>query len=281
MRYPAYPQYRQSDVKWLGEVPEHWEVKRLKYSASTIMGQSPNSDSYTHNSDERPFLQGNAEFGDRSPKARWYCDAAPKTVPAGALLMSVRAPVGAINETDQCYGIGRGLCGIINTEKGLLNTYAWYALQVACNELYAAATGSTYDAVAATDVGNIRITLPPFREQTAIADFLGFKTGEIDTLVAKKRRLIALLREKRAALITRTVTRGLPAAVARECGLEPPTRFKDSGIEWLGEVPEHWQLWKVAHGFNHTGSGTTPPYGRTNGMRETSPGLRHPSYVKT
>ena len=60
--------------------------------------------------------------------------------------------------------------------------------------------------------------------------------------MAKKRQLIALLREKRTALITRTVTRGLPAAVTREFGLEPPTRFKDSGIEWLGEVPEHWEV---------------------------------------
>ena len=84
--------------------------------------------------------------------------------------------------------------------------------------------------------------LPPLPEQTAIADFLDRKTGRIDTLVAKKRQLIALLREKRTALITRTVTRGLPAAVTREFGLEPPTRFKDSGIEWLGEVPEHWEV---------------------------------------
>ena len=66
-------------------------------------------------------------------------------------------------------------------------------------------------------------------------------TGRIDTLVAKKRRLIALLGEKRTALISRTVTRGLPADAAREFGLEPHIRFKDSGIEWLGEVPEGWQ----------------------------------------
>ncbi|WP_255416397.1 restriction endonuclease subunit S [Prosthecochloris sp. ZM_2] len=90
-------------------------------------------------------------------------------------------------------------------------------------------------------VGSIIIGIPPLSEQTAIADFLDRETGRIDALIAKKRRMIELLREKRSALISRTVTRGLPPDVAREFNLEPHTRFRDSGIEWLGEVPEGWE----------------------------------------
>ena len=96
-----------------------------------------------------------------------------------------------------------------------------------------------------SDIRKFPVILPPLPEQTAIADFLDRETGRIDTLVAKKRRLIALLKEKRTALISRTVIRGLPAAAAREFGLEPHTRFKDSGIEWLGQVPEGWEVKKL------------------------------------
>lgn len=242
MNYPAYPTYKESCIPWLGKVPEHWEVKRLKLVADTIMGQSPNSDQYTDDVKERPFLQGNAEFGQRFPSPKWFCDAALKIAPIGAILLSVRAPVGAINEADNVYSIGRGLCAIVCRTKDLVKNFCWYSLQLVRIELHSQATGSTYDAVSSDNVGNLRLALPSLSEQTAIADFLDRETGRIDTLIEKKRRLIALLKEKRGALISRTVTRGLPAEASREFGLEPHTRFKDSGIEWLGEVPDGWEV---------------------------------------
>ncbi len=99
--------------------------------------------------------------------------------------------------------------------------------------------------------------LPPISEQTAIADFLDRETGRIDMLVVKKRRLVELLKEKRTALISRTVTRGLPEVAAREFGLEPHTRFKDSGIEWLGEVPEGWEMKRLKFVFPRLYSGVS------------------------
>lgn len=104
----------------------------------------------------------------------------------------------------------------------------------------------SHQRAAPDDIYKFWAAWPPLPEQTAIADFLDRETGRIDTLVAKKRRLIALLKEKRTALISRTVTRGLPADAAREFGLEPHTRFKDSGIEWLGQVPEGWVIVKFS-----------------------------------
>lgn len=95
-------------------------------------------------------------------------------------------------------------------------------------------------------IQNLCVPIGTLEEQSAIADFLDRKTGRIDTLVAKKRRLVGLLKEQRTALISRTVTRGLPEAAAREFGLEPHTRFKDSGIEWLGEVPDGWECVKFS-----------------------------------
>ena len=87
-----------------------------------------------------------------------------------------------------------------------------------------------------------RVGFPPKDDQHAIADFLDRETAIIDTLVAKKRTLTERLKEKRAALISRTVTRGLPPDAARAAGLDPNPKLKPSGIEWIGKVPAHWKL---------------------------------------
>jgi len=201
----AYPKYKSSGVAWLGDVPEHWEVKRLKYSASTIMGQSPNSDEYSDDADLLPFLQGNADFTDRYPSPHVYCETANKKVPTGSLLISVRAPVGALNEADQEYGIGRGLCAVISRD-GLDKRFSWFSIQITRTELSTLATGSTYDAVSADEVGNMLIPLPPLPEQQAIAAFLDRETAKIDALSAKVVSVIERLKEYRTALISSAVT---------------------------------------------------------------------------
>jgi type I restriction enzyme S subunit len=91
-------------------------------------------------------------------------------------------------------------------------------------------------------VGSIIVGFPDVAEQRAIADFLDAETTKLDTLVAKKRELIEKLKEKRSALISRTVTRGLPPEAARAAGLDPRPKLKPSGIEWFGEIPEHWEV---------------------------------------
>lgn len=96
------------------------------------------------------------------------------------------------------------------------------------------------------DIKKFPLLLPPRSIQVEIADFLDRKTTEIDTLVAKKRTLIEKLKEKRSALISRAVTRGLPPEAARAAGLEPNPEMKPSGVEWLGQVPEHWELKSVS-----------------------------------
>ncbi|HCZ14141.1 MAG TPA: hypothetical protein DHV85_05995 [Candidatus Accumulibacter sp.] len=89
---------------------------------------------------------------------------------------------------------------------------------------------------------DVRVPLPPLDDQRSIADFLDRETAKVDTLVAKKRTLIERLKEKRTALISRTVTRGLPPDAARAAGLDPHPDLKPSGIDWLGEVPAHWDV---------------------------------------
>ena len=98
-------------------------------------------------------------------------------------------------------------------------------------------------------VKNLRFSLPPLSEQKAIATFLDRETKRIDGLIRKREKLIVLLQEKRAALISHAVTKGL----------NPSAKMKPSGIDWLGDIPAHWNIWKIGHGYLETGSGTTPP----------------------
>ncbi len=233
-----YPAYKDSGIEWLGEVPAHWDMRRLKFTAELIMGQSPKSETYNDVGAGYPFLQGNAEFGRHHPIPSIYCDVARKHVSPGNYLLSVRAPVGAINVADQRYGIGRGLCGI-RPSLELDQDFTWYLLEVVRIQLEIVSTGSTYDAVSMDQVADLICLLPPLPEQRAIAAFLDRETARIDALIAKKQRLIELLQEKRTALISRAVTKGLDA----------DARMKDSGVEWIEGIPAHWEVIKTKYLF--------------------------------
>lgn len=104
------------------------------------------------------------------------------------------------------------------------------------------AGGEQRDGLNLDILGSIPCFAIPFDEQAAVADFLDRETGKIDALIVKRQALIERLNEKRAALISRTVTRGLPSAAARAAGLTPNPKLKPSGIDWSGHVPTHWEV---------------------------------------
>ena len=227
-----YLEYEDSGVEWIGEIPRYWEVKRLKYIADLNMGQSPPSEEYNSDQIGTPFLQGNAEFGLHHPTPKIYCPTAKKHANPGDILLSVRAPVGAINVANQEYGIGRGLCAIRPRMNQLERHYAKYLLEVVRTELHVVATGSTYDAVTVDEVSNLTCVVPSFSEQIQIVNFLDHKTQQIDELIRIKERRIELLQAQRTALINQAVTKGL----------DPNVEMKPSGVEWIGEIPRHWEV---------------------------------------
>jgi type I restriction enzyme S subunit len=130
-RFRAYPRYKDSGAEWLGTIPGHWEPSRLKYLARINMGQSPPSDIVNTSGEGLPFLQGNADFGAKQPTAHTFCPYPPKVAGPGDILISVRAPVGALNYADREYGIGRGLCAIRPFGPVLERRYCSYSLQIA------------------------------------------------------------------------------------------------------------------------------------------------------
>ncbi len=233
-KYLSYSEYKDSGVEWLGEIPKDWEMSRIKYSTTLNMGQSPNSEDCNLDGYGYPFLQGNAEFGKISPTAKQYCPVPRKLANKGDLLFSVRAPVGALNIADATYGIGRGLCSLASNSQ-MTQSFLWWVLPSYKYQLDAISTGSTFEAVSAEQVSNLLFALPSYEEQIEVANFLDHETSQIDTLIEKQQTLIKLLKEKRQAVISHAVTKGLNSYVP----------MKDSGVEWLGEVPEHWEVGRL------------------------------------
>ncbi len=225
-----YEEYKPLGVEWIGEIPEHWEEKKLKYRDEVIMGQSPSSDDYNYVGIGLPFIQGNAEFKKLHPEHKLWCETANKVAIADDILVSVRAPIGAVNIADQKIGIGRGLCAI--RAKQDIYKFLYYHFLILSEELNSTGTGSTYTAISAEEVKNILLVNPPKSEQIAIANYLDEKTAQIDTLIAQKQKLIELLREERTAIINQAVTKGI----------NPEVKLKPSGIDWLGDIPEHWEV---------------------------------------
>mgnify|MGYP002620613313 CR=1 FL=1 len=253
MRYPAYPEYQESGVQWLGRVPGHWNVKRGRF-AMRVNPPAPLLRKLEEDQEVSfvPMDAVNEYGGIRLDQTR------VKGEVGGGYTEFQDGDV-VIAKITPCFENGKGslATGLINSAaygttelhvlriaQALDNRFLFYLTvtdgyrKLGESEMYGAGGQKRVPPEFCKD---FLTPLPPLPEQTAISDFLDRETGRVDTLVAKKRRLIALLREKRSALISRTVTRGLPDDAAREFGLEPHSRFKDSGIEWLGEVPEGWE----------------------------------------
>ena len=176
----------------------------LKRLAKLMPGQSPSSEEVSEFDGEGlPFLQGNAEFGALYPTPSHRCDTASRRCDTGDILVSVRAPVGALNIADRPYGIGRGLCALraIDADPRFL----WWLLHARIEGLHAVATGSTYEAVTGEDLGALRVVPPSTAGQRAIAGYLDSETSRIDALIGKKRRMIERVGERREAVVEETI----------------------------------------------------------------------------
>lgn len=184
----------------------------LKRVARVVAGQSPpSSDVSDLGNGNFPFLQGNAEFTALYPLPRYRCTSAPKVAAAGDILLSVRAPVGALNVADRVYGIGRGLCAIRSVN--VKSRYLWWVLHSQVKALQSVATGSTYDAVTADHVADLPLPIADRpSQQQAIADYLDAETARIEALIIKRRRMIELLEEQFASTVSQSLS-GLRDAV--------------------------------------------------------------------
>jgi len=205
----------------------------MKYICELIMGQSPNNETVNYDEEGLPFLQGKADFGQVSPTPTVWCSEPKKVASKGDVLLSVRAPVGTINLCNQDYAIGRGLCAI--RAKKITKRFCWYLSQDITDELCSYAVGTTYDSVTISDIANLMISYPSIMEQEYITQYLDNHISRIDTALTDLKMQAEMLDAYKKELIANAITQGLEKAVP----------MKDSGVDWIGEVPEHWNITKM------------------------------------
>ena len=222
-----YSAYKDSGVEWLGEIPAHWEVKRLSWITKCLDGRR-----VPLNAQERGNKQGNYPYWGANSIVDyvddWLFDEELVLIGEdGAPFFDSNRPV-AFHVTGRIWVNNH--MHVLRPNRQIVASFLSNALN--CVDYRAFIDGTTRDKLTQGDMNTILIQCPPLPEQRAIAAFLDHETAQIDALVAKKERLIELLQEKRTALISDAVTKGL----------DPDVLLKDSGVEWLGEIPAHWEI---------------------------------------
>ena len=250
-RFGTYPEYEDSGVEWLGVVPAHWGVMRLKFVAPACVSKLDTKP------DDATYV-GLEHI--ESWTGRMLLDSQPESVSsviisfkAGDVLFGKLRPYLAKAARPDFDGVCTSEILALRPVAECSQSYVMYCLLNApyIRSLDSLTYGAKMPRVSPEQVSSSFTPVPPPPEQHAIADFLDCETARIDALVAKKERLIELLHEKRTALITHAVTKGL----------DPNAPMKDSGVEWLGEVPQTWVVGRLKdHGSLIAGAGFPDEY---------------------
>ena len=245
--FRPYPEYKDSGVKWLGEVPKHWKLVRLKCIAANIVDQTSERGEEMYLALEHvQSWTGKIQLVDQHANF----DSQLKRFQVGDVIFGKLRPYLA-KVARPCQGgvcVGEFLV-LRSHEISLSPHYLEHLLRSkpVIDAISSSSFGAKMPRADWQFVGNMTHPLPRIPEQIAIATYLDRETAKIDALVAKKERLIELFQEKRSALTTHAVTKGL----------DPVVPMKDSGVEWLGHIPAHWEtarMWQVCEAI----SGGTP-----------------------
>jgi type I restriction enzyme S subunit len=260
MKLLPYPRYKPSGVEWLGDVPEHWASKPLRSVANFVNGMAFKPEEWI---DEGvPIirienLNGGEDFNcyDGDVPAKYH-------VGYGDLLFGWSGNRGTsfgpfLWQREGLHYLNQHIFRLADFAYD--KSWFYWCLKAVTRTIEDEAHGIIGMVhVTRGKLGGVKIPDLPPDEQWAIGSFLDRETARIDTLVGKKRTLIERLKERRAALISRTVTCGLPPDAARAAGLDPHPKLKPSGIDWLGDVPEHWAVTAMRRVIEKLDQGWSP-----------------------
>lgn len=242
-KYNIYHEYKYSGINWLGAIPKRWSLKPIKYATyinPKVLSEKTNADQEINYIDISSVncngIINNIQklkFSDAPSRARRIVDSGDTIV---STVRTYLRAIAFIDKRKDGFICSTGFA-VLKPRKFLHAKYlAYYVMSTQfVDNIVANSVGVSYPAISSSDVGSMPIILPSFKEQQKISAFLDRETSKLDRLIEKKERLIELLKEKRQAIITQAVTKGL----------DPKVPMKDSGIEWLGELPEHWRFLKL------------------------------------
>jgi type I restriction enzyme S subunit len=247
MSFLRYPAYKNSGVEWLGEVPEHWDVKPVLAVARE------------RDEDNKGMKEDNLLSLSYGSIVNKDINTSDGLLPESFETYQIISPGDIVLRLTDLHNDKRSLRSALATQRGII-TSAYLALQPQgiesrylsyllraydVSKVFYSMGGGLRQSMKFSDVKRMPVVLPGKTEQVAISRFLDRETSKIDALIAEQQCLIELLQEKRQAVISQAVTKGL----------NPEAPMKDSGVEWLGEVPEHWKCLRLGHLCNDVADG--------------------------
>lgn len=241
-------QMKTSGVEWIGDIPEKWEINKIKHFFKVLGGATPKSDEesfwdggivwitpvdiYENQNEIKDSLRKITQSGLKSCGAH--------LLPADSIIVSTRAPIGliAISKVELCTNQG---CKSLVPQGNVFSKYLLYYLTTQAKVLNEFGRGTTFLELSSFSLSNFKFPYPPLSEQKAIADYLDAKCAKIDAFIAKQKTVIEKLKEYKQSVITEAVTKGL----------NPVVPMKTSGVEWIGEIPEKWQILRLKNTVEH------------------------------
>lgn len=258
-KYQQYAEYKDSGVEWLGDIPSEWELWKLSHAYSEIgSGTTPPTDNEKWFNGEIPWvttgeLRESTILGTKKKVSKKTIDQFPtlRKYPVGSIAIAMYgATIGRLG----IFGVEattNQACCVMTLSKVIDNKYLFYWLQAFKNEIVQLSSGGGQPNINQEKVSALKVSAPKLNQQIQIANFLDHETAKIDSLIEKQQQLIQLLKEKRQAVISHAVTKGL----------DPNVPMKDSGVEWLGQVPEHWEVSKFGYISQVVRGGSPRPAG--------------------
>ncbi|MHC9004938.1 restriction endonuclease subunit S [Enterobacter adelaidei] len=240
-KYKAYPKYKDSGVEWLGEVPSHWEILSAKRMFQSVRTPAYKNDEQLAASQKYGVIPQSLmmQLNDSKVMLALKGTESFRHVEANNFVISLRSFEGGI-EYSQYTGCVSPAYTVLKNSKPI--SYSYYRYLLKCSPFIAALQSSTDSlrdgkSINYEQFSALSLPLSSVQEQNVIAAFLDHETAKIDNLIEKQQQLIELLKEKRQAVISHAVTKGL----------NPDVPMKDSGVEWLGEIPRHWGVTRLKY----------------------------------
>lgn len=241
-----YDSYKNSGIEWIGEIPSHWEVKKVSYCFEQIgSGTTPTAGKpeYYENGKFNWLQTGDlndSEIIETSKKITQKALNEYSTLrffPENSLVIAMYGATIGKTGLLMIESTTNQACCVLSKPKRLNHKFAFYWLNYVKPHVISLSYGGGQPNINQEQIRSLKIQCPTTEEQTAIATYLDRKTAEIDALIADKKRLLELYEEEKTALINQAVTKGI----------DPDVPMKDSSIDWLGEIPAHWEVKRVKH----------------------------------
>ena len=230
---------KDSGIEWIGEIPEGWEIRKIKNNFMIYAGATPKSEKAEYWDGGIPWItpadfkttDKYVSYGRKSLTALGYDSCGTTLVPAGSIIFSKRAPVGSVVIAKNTLCTNQGCLACIPND-AVNSTYFYYCMSIFTEQFELVSAGTTFKEIAASTFASFLLPCPPLSQQNEIVNILNKESSRIDSMLSKTRSSIEEYKKLKQAVITQAVTKGVRGE--RE--------MKDSGVEWIGMVPKEWTL---------------------------------------